>query len=189
MTTPEIVSQRRHLPDEVVGDLAGVELVAGVCRAVPSARLLRWRWRGAGARGSAPHLDPAGRFFDAEPARIETGPAGALPVELGLREQRDHRLGEEEDDEQVGGGRQTEREREALDVTDRTPVQDAGCQQRHEVGGQDRAPGTRPGLLDRGAQRVALAHFVPQPFEEHDERVGGDTHGHDQAGDTGQDSV
>ena len=65
-------------------------------------------------------------------------------------------------------------------------VQDRRGQERHRVGGQDRAPGPHPGPRHGDPERPAVVHFVLYSFEEHDERVGGDTDRDDEAGDTGQ---
>ena len=115
-------------------------------------------------------------------------PVQALPESNAVRraEHRQQRLGEEEDDEQVGQRRQTEGEREAADVTDRHDVEDDRGEQRHRVGRQDRAPRSRPGAVDGAAQPSALADLVSQSLEEDDERVGRDADGDDEAGDAGQ---
>ena len=61
-----------------------------------------------------------------------------------------------------------------------------GGDERDRVGRQDRAPRPRPGSRDRASAGSALAHLVFQSFEEHHERVGGDTDRHDETGDAGE---
>ena len=110
----------------------------------------------------------------------------AVAVELGPGQQGHHRLGEQEHDDDVDERGQAEGVREALDLADGEVVQQHRGDERHGVGHQDRAPGPFPAGLHRWAQRLAFADFVAQSLEEHDERVGGDADGHDQARDPGQ---
>ena len=98
---------------------------------------------------------------------------------------RHDRVGEEQDDEQVDQGREAEGEREAAHVGDGQQVEHDGGEEVDAVGGQDGAPGPPPAGVDRGTQRPALADLVTDAFEVDDERVGGDTDGHDQTGDAG----
>ena len=95
-------------------------------------------------------------------------------------------MGEQEDDDEVEDRRQAEREGEALHVAGGEVVQDRRGEERHGVGRQDRAPRPHPGPRDGDAHRSALVHLVLYSFEEHDERVGGDTDRDDEAGDAGQ---
>src|SRR6266536_70485 len=68
-----------------------------------------------------------------EPGRVTGGPRVPVAEELGPGQDRDHRLGEQEHDDDVDPGGQAEREREALDVTDREVPQQRGGQERDRV--------------------------------------------------------
>ena len=122
----------------------------------------------------------------AEPVRREPAERVTLAEELGPRQQRDQRLGEQEDHDDVDQGGQAEGEGEAADAADGEQVEHRRGEERHEVGGQDGPPGPRPAGLDGDPQGAPVADLVADPFEVDDERVRGDADGDDQAGDAGE---
>ncbi len=58
-----------------------------------------------------------------------------------------------------------------LHLADSDDEEHRGGEERHEVGDQDGAPGTRPGPLHGGSQRASFPDLVTDAFEVHDERV------------------
>ena len=78
---------------------------------------------------------------------------------------------------------QAESEGEAPDITDGQDVQQQRGQERDRVGHQNGPPGPGPATLDGRPQRSALAYFIAQSLEVHDERVGGNAYRDDQSGD------
>src|SRR6476646_10140491 len=136
---------------------------------------------GAGTRpGELAPADVAG--LGPQPFGVEAGPLVATAEELGMREYRHDRVGEEEDDGEVDERRHAEGEREPTDVAGGEEVEHRGGQEVDRVGGEDGAPRTAPTRLDRGDERPALADLVTDAFEVDDERVRGDTDGDDHAG-------
>src|SRR5215217_159345 len=101
-------------------------------------------------------------------------------------EQGDRRPGEEPGGEEVDQGGQAEGEGEAPDRADGEDVQQQRGQERHRVGRDQGVERALPAPVDRGAQGLALAYLVLEPFEEHHVGVGRDADGHDQPGDAGQ---
>ena len=126
------------------------------------------------------------RLGSAEATRVEAGEAVALAEELRPREQLHDRVREQEHDDDVDEGGQSEREGEAAHAADGEDVQHDRREEVHGVGRQDGPPGALPAALDGGDERAALTQLVPDAFEVHDERVRGDTDGDDQTRDTGQ---
>ena len=76
-----------------------------------------------------------------------------------------------------------EHQREALDARRRGRVQDAGGDQRDDVGVDDRVEAAPVAGRDRGADRFAGAHLLLDALEDDDVGVGGDADGEDRAGD------
>src|SRR5918995_3282215 len=101
-------------------------------------------------------------------------------------EQGDRRPGEEPGGEEVDQGGQAEGEREAPHRADGQHIQDHRGEERHRVGRDQGVERALPAPVDRGAQGLALADLVFEPFEEHHIGVGRDADGHDQPGDAGQ---
>ena len=161
-----------------------------------------WRWSrscrrwcrrsgspGAGRAGPGrADRAPAGapRRLGAEPLRVEPGPFVPAAEELRPGQQGHHRLGEQEDHDDVDDRGQAEGVGEALDVAGGEVVQQHRRQERDRVGDQDRAPRPFPPGFDRRAERLAVPHLVTEPLEVDDERVGGDADRHHQAGDRRQ---
>ena len=65
-------------------------------------------------------------------------------------------------------------------------VEDRGADERHEVGGEDRAERLLERAVDRRAHGAPGAHLVLQLLEVDDVRVDRDTDGDDETGDPGQ---
>src|SRR5918993_2143489 len=101
-------------------------------------------------------------------------------------EQGDRRPGEEPGGEEVDQGGQAEGEREAPHRADGQHIQDHRGEERHRVGRDQGVERALPAPVDRGAQGLAVADLVFEPFEEHHIGVGRDADGHDQPGDAGQ---
>src|SRR5215211_2982595 len=101
-------------------------------------------------------------------------------------EQGDRRPGEEPGGEEVDQGGQPQGEGEAPDWADGEDVEQQRGQEGHRVSRDQGVERALPAPVDRGAQRLALADLVFQPFEEHHVGGGRDDDGHDQSGDAGQ---
>src|SRR5919106_871332 len=93
-------------------------------------------------------------------------------------EQGDRGPGEEPGREEVDQGGQPEGEREAPDRADGQQVQHQGGRERHRVGRHQGVERPLPAAVDRGAQRLAVADLVLEPFEEDHIGVGRDADGH-----------
>ena len=108
-----------------------------------------------------------------------------LAEERGAGQQRQHRVGEEEDDDDVDDRGQAERVGEAADVAGGQQVEHDGGDQVDGVGDDHGALGPLPPRLDGRRDRASLTDLVPHAFEVDDERVGRHTDRQDQAGDAG----
>ena len=122
----------------------------------------------------------------AEALRVQAGEPVAFAEELGPGQQLQGRVGEHEDDDEVGDGGQAQREREAADVADGHEVQHEGGEEVHGLGRQDGALGPLPAVFHGRDQAAAFAELIADAFEVDDERVGRLADGHDQAGDAGE---
>ena len=124
----------------------------------------------------------------AMPLRPATAEAGdpRRHERLAAGEQRDDRVGEQEDDHQVEDRRHAEGEREALHVAGGEVVEDRRGEEARprRRTGSSAGPAPRPAAPRTAAS--ALADLVLQSFEEHDERVGCDADRDDEPGDAGQ---
>ena len=176
--------------DEVDRDLAPVQPTGDTAAAChhasfeveePSAvvRLVGGRWARTVRLGARPSPGRLG----AEPLRIKSGPLAPAAEELRPRQQGHHRLGEQEDHDDVDERGQAEGVGEALHVAGGEVVEQHRRQEGHRVGDQNRAPRPLPPGFDRRAERLAVPHLVTEPLEVDDERVRGDADRHHQAGD------
>ncbi len=93
---------------------------------------------------------------------------------------------EEVHDEQVEQRRHAQREREPAHGAHRGDVEHHRGDHRHEVGRHDRLVRALERRLHGRTRRLARAHLVLQPFEEHDVGVGGHAQGDHEARDAGQ---
>ena len=130
------------LADEVEGRLAVVE-------PVPEAGPLGLaRRRGRRSRERVRHFGCSHEdlLVDGGLTRGDTEHLVLAGVEARARQQDDRGPGEEVGDDDVEQGRQAEEEGEAPDRPDGQPPEDAGADQRHDVGRQDGAVGRREAL-------------------------------------------
>ena len=93
---------------------------------------------------------------------------------------------EQEHHENIGNRSQTQRKREALDVTDSHEIEDNGRENVDSLGSQNRTTCTVPARLNGLLQPTTLAQLITNTFEVDDERVGRQTNRDNQTRDTRQ---
>ena len=147
----------------------------------------RWRLRPRGVRRVLAERAGASGDGAIPPARTEFSPVKRGEPKARLRESSDTSgWVNRNTTTRSSNVDKPERERETTHVADGEVVQHRRGDERDRVGGQDRAPGPGPRPRHGDAQGPAAVHLVLEPFEQHDEGVRGDTHRHDETGDTGQ---
>ena len=162
-----------------LGDrLAALRLTAGLGDPAPGRGGRGRRDRGAELRAAA--------VDGAEGDRVEARERMPRAEELRARQQLQHRVGEQDEDQHVDGGGETEREREALHRGVGQDVQHDGGEDVDRLRDVDRALRAAPAVLDGGRDRLAVAQLVSDALEVHDERVGREADRDDQARDAGE---